>query len=62
MCVMHLFAGGACGYGIDVTSPPFNAIVSAGSKNLFQSGKGCGACYQVMIELVVKFNKDNMIN
>ncbi|KAI3444734.1 hypothetical protein Pfo_001399 [Paulownia fortunei] len=39
--------GGACGYSFNVEKPPFSAMISAGNANLFQSGMGCGACYQV---------------
>ncbi|XP_012843347.1 PREDICTED: putative expansin-B2 [Erythranthe guttata] len=43
MCI----AGGACGFDNDVAYPPYNGMTAAGNQNIFQSGKGCGACYQV---------------
>ncbi|XAR66113.1 hypothetical protein NMG60_11012200 [Bertholletia excelsa] len=39
--------GGACGYEDTVSKPPFSSMVAAISPFLYQTGKECGACFQV---------------
>ena len=43
------FAGGGCGYS-GTNLYPFNSMTSCGDHKLFNDGKGCGACYQVLHE------------
>ncbi|KAI3702094.1 hypothetical protein L6452_27763 [Arctium lappa] len=38
---------GACGWGDDVKSPPFSAMIAAGNAKIYLHGKGCGDCYQI---------------
>jgi len=42
-------AGGGCGYS-GTNLYPFNSMTSCGDHKLFNDGKGCGACYQVLRE------------
>ncbi|KAJ4706400.1 Expansin-B2 [Melia azedarach] len=39
--------GGSCGYGTAVSQRPFSSLVTAIGPSLYNSGKECGACYQV---------------
>ncbi|CAA0317614.1 unnamed protein product [Arabidopsis thaliana] len=40
--------GGACGYGFAVANPPLHGMVSAGGPSVFNNGKGCGTCFQIV--------------
>ncbi|KAI3755209.1 hypothetical protein L1987_55005 [Smallanthus sonchifolius] len=40
-------SGGGCGWGNDVQSPPFSAMIAAGNSRIYLHGKGCGDCYQI---------------
>ena len=44
----YVHAGGSCGYGDLVSQPPFSSMITGIGPSLYNSGKECGACYQVL--------------
>lgn len=47
-CLYIINAGGSCGYGESVSQAPFSSMVTGIGPSLYNSGKECGACYQVL--------------
>ncbi|KAG6389776.1 hypothetical protein SASPL_151250 [Salvia splendens] len=46
--------GGACGLGYDIENDPYYGFISAGNNKLFQSGAGCGACYERLFKKSIR--------
>lgn len=44
---INIYAGGSCGYGNLVSQAPFSSMITGIGPSLYNSGKECGACYQV---------------